>query len=605
MLSKIFRRLLLQEVESLARDIYRLLIVVLALLICAGSVVADDVEEIVSGKMLLSTNAVRAGSEFELAVVLEIALDYHIGASVDEALWPSSLTLKPIDGITLDPPQYPKEERKAFGFAPEEPIPVYDGKVTIFVNGRVNSSAEPGSRTISAVFNYQGCNDTQCFRPVDLPLSLDIEIVKEGASVTGANSDVFGATEEDDGAMGSLFGGSALKGFLAVFLLGLGLSLTPCVYPMIPITVGYFGMQSGKKTKQVLLLAALYVFGMALTYSTLGVVAALTGNLFGAALQSQWVSVGIAAVLVLLALSMFGLYEFAVPAGIAAKSQGKSGPIGAFLMGLLFGIVAAPCVGPMTVALLVYVGKIGSPLFGFASFFCLAIGLGMPIFVLATFSGSISRLPKAGMWMAAVKKVFGLLLIGAAIYYVMPIISQSLPERVADLILPVFVAASGIYLGFFEKSLRAQRGLKIGSSIVGLAIFVLGVVLAWPALAPSEAGEPMDFAPYSADAVAQAKADGKPVMIDFSAEWCAACKKLDLHTFTDKTVKEEADRFVVLKADQTRGDSSEAKAREREYNIKGLPTIVFLDSKGKESTENRVVGFAKPKELLEVMRSIE
>jgi thiol:disulfide interchange protein DsbD len=584
---------------------WRIAALVLVVLTAAGVLWArQDVGQIVKARAYLSLDGLRPDSTFKLAIVLDIRKGSHVGAAVPTADWPSKLELRPLRDITFGPPQYPKETLKAFQIAGGQRVPVYEGTFKILVDGRVAKDAAPGKRVIAATFSYQACNDSQCFPPAHVTASVPTRVVAPGEPVSPAHPEVFKEPKSAEGGsadVGSAFGKGALLGFLTIFGAGLLLSLTPCVYPMIPVTIGYFGMQTDRRTSRVIILAALYILGLALTYSALGVAAALTGDMFGSALQHPAVEVGIALVLVALALSMFGLYEFKVPSWVASKSQDKRGAAGALFMGLLFGIVAAPCVGPVIVGLLVYVARVGSPLFGFLTFFILAVGMGTPFFFLATFSGSISRLPQAGMWMVSVRKVFGLLLLGAAIYYLTPFVATHISKQAAELALPVFIVLSGFYLGWFDRGIGKQRKVGLVRQLVGVVIVVLGAVLVVGALRqPAKL-----FEPYTEAAVARATAQRKPVMIDFTAAWCVYCKKLDRETFPAAAVRAEGRRFVWLQADQTEGSSPEVKARQEKYAIRGLPTIVFLDSRGREVERARAVGFIRPDQLVEKMRMVE
>ncbi|MBI2844483.1 MAG: thioredoxin family protein [Armatimonadetes bacterium] len=592
----------------------RIIATLILTLFCAVGIVQaqEQNDGIVNAQGYLSVDVLQPGSTFKLAVLLNIKEGYHIGAAVPEALWPAKLEITTPTDITFDSPQFPKEVVKAFAFAPGEPIPVYEGKITVIVDGRVGENAAPGERNISAVFAYQACTDNECLPPERVTVSIPAAVAKGGETVSEINSEIFGKAAaadatSDPGAptgsrdLASVFRKGALLGFLILFGMGLLLSFTPCVYPMIPVTVGYFGMQTEQKTSRLMLLAGLYVLGLALTYSMLGLVAARTGSMFGSVLQNPLVPLAIAFVLVVLALSMFGLYELRVPASIAARSQDRKGPVGALLMGLLFGIVAAPCVGPFTLGLLLYVAKVGNPVFGFFAFFTTALGLGVPFFFLAAFSGSINRLPSAGMWMLSVRKIFGLLLLGAAIYHVTPLIGAHISRRIADAALPAFIVFSGVYIGWIDSALGKGRTARIIRQFVGLGIIALGTSLI---VAQAQPRSPMVFEPYSEAAVARAAADGLPVMIDFSAEWCAACKELEHKTFPDPMVKAEGERFVRLRADQTQISSTDVRARQEKYAVRGLPTIVFLDSSSKEVESARIIGFTDAKQLLSSMRSV-
>jgi thiol:disulfide interchange protein/DsbC/DsbD-like thiol-disulfide interchange protein len=255
-----------------------------------------------------------------------------------------------------------------------------------------------------------------------------------------------------------------------VFLAGLALNLTPCVYPLIPITVGFFAQQAKERSGGTFGLAVTYVLGISVTYSVLGVVAAMTGQLFGSMLQSPIVVGIISVVLIGLAASMFGLWELRVPAWAMRGAGGRSGAIGALIMGFMVGFVAAPCIGPFVLGLLTYVGQRGSALLGFVLFFALSMGLGFPYLLLGTFTGAVNRLPASGAWMLGIRKVFGVILVALAVYFLRPLVAHDL----AGWLMASVLAIGGAYLLVVERTGHQQPAIDRIMRVVCGALIVVG-----------------------------------------------------------------------------------------------------------------------------------
>jgi thiol:disulfide interchange protein DsbD len=367
-------------------------------------------------------------------------------------------------------------------------------------------------------------------------------------------------------------------------------------------------------------LSVAYVLGISLTYALLGVVAASTGRLFGSFVQSTWVAGFVIVVFLALSLSMFGFYELPMFGGLSERYQGRvgAGLVGVFVMGLIAGLVASPCVGPVIVGLLVYISTTGNIVLGFLMLFVMGWGMGLLLIVLGTFSGAISLLPRSGEWMVLVKHVFGLLMLSGAFYYLKGLVPW-----------PIFLGALGVTLcvlgvlaGRFD-ALTPKKGavtrirktfallcVVLGACVI-VSIFLprLGISLFAPA---QEAARPdamgkkgIRWLSSEQEGLAKARAEARPVMIDFWANWCAVCVHLDETTYADPQVVREAQRFVTVKIDCTDSSSPAVKELLARYGVVGLPTIVFIDSKGQWQREKTVNKYISAAELLAIMRGVQ
>ncbi|HEY3268489.1 MAG TPA: cytochrome c biogenesis protein CcdA [Armatimonadota bacterium] len=420
---------------------------------------------------------------------------------------------------------------------------------------------------------------------------------KPHAPVVSAPTPQPAAAAASDNRWADALNRHGLLAFLAlIFIGGLALNLTPCVYPMIAVTMSVFGARAGDARGKVLGKAIVYVLGMAVMYTALGVFAALSGSLFGGLLQSVGVQLFIAAFLAVLALGMFGLYTMQAPPALANALGGtdRGSTVGIFISGLVVGIFAAPCVGPVVLGLLALVGARHDLAFGAVSFFVLALGLGAPYIVLAMFTGLLSRMPRSGGWMEHVKHVFGLILFAVAARYA----TLALGRQWADFVTPAALAVIGWYLLTIPAEPRARAALATLGIVAGLAAGSIGTT-AWQASHPSGATAAAAWPIYSDAALAESLQAGRPVVLDFSASWCAECRQLEHETFSDPAVQTALDGFTRLRVDLDGANKDQATDLQRKYRVAGLPAIVFLNASGQEIAMARVGGFLPPDQFLQ------
>jgi thiol:disulfide interchange protein DsbD len=482
--------------------------------------------------------------------------------------------------------------------------------------------AQPPARQVTLEATFQGCAEAGlCYPPetrrfhlalADAPSALAPgDAVPGGVSTTPADAGT-GAADETTRIAAILASGN-FWAIVASFLgFGVLLAFTPCVLPMVPILSGIIaGQGHAASRRQVFLLTLVYVLGMALAYALAGIAAGLSGTLLTSALQNPWVLGGIGAVFVLLALAMFGVYELQLPSSVQSRLSSASNRLpggtfgGVFAMGVLSALIVGPCVAAPLAGALLYINQSRDAVLGGSALFAMALGMGVPLLAVGASAGSL--LPRAGPWMQTVKNFFGVVLLGVAIWIVSPVI----PTVITMLLWAALLIISAVYLHAIDPLPHNAGGLRKLWKGIGVIALLTGVALLIGALAGGRdvlqplaglrvVGDP-GRAPEAAaprfalvrsveelDRALQAAA-GRPVMLDFYADWCVSCKEMERFTFTDPQVQARMARMVLLKADVT-ANSAQDLALLKRFGLFGPPGTVFFDPAGRELPQ-RVVGF--------------
>jgi len=500
-------------------------------------------------------------------------------------LIPSALRFTPAPGLEIVHIRFPAPQKKRFPFSTET-LNVYSGTFLVRASLRISREIPAGTRKLEGYFSYQACSDTSCLPPETIPFSFAVVVVDHGTQTTAINQ-IFFAQAESRGkgqfAPTDLTPGAGLLlTLLGILLGGMALNLTPCVYPLIPITVSYFGGRSGQKGGRRFLHGLLYMLGLACANASLGAFAALSGGLLGSALQSPVVLAVVAGIFIALAASFFGFWEIRLPSGlmqISARSFG--GYFGTFFMGLTLGVVAAPCLGPFILGLLTFVGQKGDPVLGILYFFVLSIGLGFPLAVLAVFSSTLERLPLSGGWMVWIRNAFGWVLIGMAAYMVLPLFHSSVLK---SSIVAIVLLGAGVHLGWLEKSRSPRRGFAYVKRGFGILLLLAAVILF---LAGQQKKTEIRWVPYDSARLAEAAKQGRAVILDFYADWCSPCRAMERSVFSDPEVLSLSRKLVTLRVDLTKRLPGQDKLLAR-YGVHGVPTIIFINRKGIEEPALRV-----------------
>ncbi len=545
----------------------------------------------------------------QLTASWNIANDYH--------LYKDKIKVKVTSGdATIEPLQLPAAKTI------DDPL---FGKTDVYhgtIQATLPISAISSPSTIE--FEFQGCSASAgvCYPPMQKSVEVNAEDLKMASAASGVTLGTANVAEqnlsETDQIADTLKNSSVWIVIATFFVFGLLLALTPCVFPMIPILSSIIiGQGDQLTTRRAFIMSLVYVLAMSVTYTVAGVLAGLFGENLQAAFQNPWIIGSFTVIFLLLALSMFGFYELQLPGKLQTKltnlsNKQQGGTLtGVAIMGFLSALIVGPCVAPPLAGALIYIGQTGDALLGGTALFAMSMGMGLPLLLLGTSAGKL--LPRAGAWMDNVKAVFGVMLIGIAIWMA----DRILPAEIILLSWAALFIISAVYLGAFDSTDGKSGWSKLAKGF-GLILALYGAMILVGVLGGSKQmlqplkvfqgggstqahSEHLEFKSIkSIDDLNAELAKGKPVMLDFYADWCVSCKEMEALTFTDQNVHNALKGVTLIQADVTANDTID-KALMKKYGLIGPPAILFFNTEGEELKAQRVVGFKNAEDFTQIV----
>ena len=553
------------------------------------------------------------------------------------------LFLEDADGVQLGAYKLPPAQVKADTVRPDGEIgdvAIYHGSIDVQVPlVRTN----PAPQTITLVAKYQGCAERGvCYPPQTARVSLKLPAATSSqaqpaaapASAVKVSQAAPSAStpqpplSETDRIAATLAQSNFWTAVGLFFLSGLLLAFTPCVFPMIPILSGIIaGQGKDLTTFKAFWMSLVYVLSMSLTYALVGLLAGFGGANLQVDFQTPWIISLFALIFVALALSMFGFYDLQLPSSLQSKlsawsSRQQGGNLlGVGIMGVLSALIVGPCVAPPLAGALLFIGQSGDAWLGFSALFALGLGMGAPLLVIGTSAGKL--LPKAGAWMDAVKAVFGVGLLAVAIV----LLERILPPALTMALWAALLIVSAVYLGATQSLPPESSGWQKFWKGLGVLFLTYGILMLIGAAAGGkDTVQPLRGLGFSSgtaahretarfqrikttqdldQALARAGQFGKPVLLDFYADWCVSCKEMERYTFSDPEVAAEMQRFLLLQADVTANDAADQALLQGRFGLPGPPAILFFDAQGRELRDRRIVGFLSKDEFLSHLRGIQ